>query len=191
MSGDKFFAVLLSFFGALVVTGILALIDWLFTPSWPTWMALTFFSLVGCCVSVFSLVSISFSTSRERFIELAFIASVIGSIVGWIVLSVVFVFIVWQRHSLSSVWYGVCWFMAVGVTSYWGVIFHERWERKHNPRSICPECGRIMRYTEEYDGSINRIDAYGQGTRTPQYKSVYKCKKCGYKRDYKSLSESN
>lgn len=169
---EKAKIILMAVIGAVVAGGIPALLDWLFTAFWPTWVSLLVLSVIGCFVSYATLVP---QYSKPP------IAYRVVPVVVWIVVFGLFAFVFWRRHSLSPVWFGIVWGLAFGITMKIESLKHLEWKKEHGISKPCPSCGAELKYKSEgYAGSTQTIGSGGTGTRTAQYESIYECPKCGY-----------
>jgi predicted RNA-binding Zn-ribbon protein involved in translation (DUF1610 family) len=153
--------------GGILAAGMPALLDRVATPFWPTGIALFVFALIG------ALILYAAVPEKPLWKTLTFLiwASVFG----------VFVFAIWERHSLSPVWYGIVWLCLAGISVVIGTRKARESRKEQGVFIGCPRCGKEMRYDgHAYAGSVQQVDAGGFGTRTAQYASRYRCPKCGF-----------
>ncbi len=170
---DYLKSVLLAVVGALLVTGVTILLDRTCGPFWPVWLALLVFTIIGCVITIAAL-------TADFEYE---IACWIASITVWGIIFGVFVFAIWERRSLSPLWYGAVWCVIIGVAGPIGDLKARRFLREHALDNPCPHCGAEMRYSgQAYVGSTDAVGSSGYGTRTAHYETAYRCPKCGYER---------
>jgi hypothetical protein len=168
---EKWVNVLLAVGVFVLVSGIIALLDRLVAPFWPTQIAVFVFSAIGC-----GLIGSELASYYKHKA-----ASWIGSIIGWGAIFGLFAFVFRERHSLLPIWYGVVWFCVAAIATKISILRDRQFMKDHGMDNSCPRCGAELKYKGEgLAGYTDTIGSSGRGTRTASYESIYKCRKCGY-----------
>lgn len=169
---DSFKAIGLGVVAAAVVGGLAFLTDRYFEAYWPTMVLLLIPSLIAFFITGLALGEPLKLPGKVGFVLSFLIWGVIFFVPGyWL----------WERGTLSPLWFGIASAVALSASFFIMDRDYAATEKELGIENRCPNCGKKLgRPEQKYMGSSETVGAGGRGYSTAHWDTVFVCKKCGW-----------